>query len=399
MLRKKIVDSLVALAPSLVLFIAKIMTPLVAVLAVVLAGTSSKDMWKHKWDAFVANRALHLFLIAMVVWPLISTLWSIVPGESFSIWARVSSMCLVGIIAFLFIDTLPPTGVKTVIVAIVGFILFNIAFTLEIFTVFKPIQYICSHWGGNYTWFMNKTVSRGLCALAVFVWPLLFALYRLNMRWVSWFMVATTFVALFLSQSDSAKLGIFLSICVFILLSWSPKRMSQVLQYAVPLCFFVAPFFFWWAFHAPNMAWLVEIFSKFSNGRVIIWRSLMEHATGHWWLGWGMESARHIYMPPEIMLSLDIQKPPLHPHHSPIHVALELGLVGLSLFSYALFSCLKKMNTITDVLARNIAISTTVAFIGAGMFSFGIWQNWWVATGWFSLLLWKRMATSFMAEK
>ena len=97
-------------------------------------------------------------------------------------------------------------------------------------------------------------------------------------------------------------------------------------------------------------------------------------------LGWGLDSSRAI-PGGDVLIMGQAETLPLHPHNGFLQVWLELGGIG------ALLSCVL-LALAPAALARLaqgwMGAALVLAVIGAYFaplqFSFGIWQNWWIAT-------------------
>jgi O-antigen ligase len=74
---------------------------------------------------------------------------------------------------------------------------------------------------------------------------------------------------------------------------------------------------------------------------------------------------------------------PLHPHNALLQVRLELGLPGAALVA-AILSILfaKVIGGIGDRTARAFAAGAAGAYLAVAAVSYGMWQNWWMATAW-----------------
>ncbi|SVE50744.1 uncharacterized protein METZ01_LOCUS503598, partial [marine metagenome] len=72
---------------------------------------------------------------------------------------------------------------------------------------------------------------------------------------------------------------------------------------------------------------------------------------------------------------------PLHPHNAIIQIWLELGLVGLILFSALFFVLVMAIpNRRKESAACAISASVLTAGLVVSQLGFGFWQGWWLAT-------------------
>jgi len=61
---------------------------------------------------------------------------------------------------------------------------------------------------------------------------------------------------------------------------------------------------------------------------------------------------------------------------------MELGLPGAVLFAGFLFAVFYRISRERDINAAAVMAGVAAIYLIIGMLSFGVWQNWWVATGW-----------------
>ena len=74
---------------------------------------------------------------------------------------------------------------------------------------------------------------------------------------------------------------------------------------------------------------------------------------------------------------------PLHPHNIPLHIWLELGLVGIILYLGIIFGIGRIIWTWRGPPVWAAALgASTISYLAVSSLSFGAWQNWWLATAW-----------------
>lgn len=104
--------------------------------------------------------------------------------------------------------------------------------------------------------------------------------------------------------------------------------------------------------------------------RMGYWASAVDWIGDHPMRGWGLDASR--------MFAPGIQ---LHPHDAALQIWLELGLigaVGAAVFYGATLANLAKPQRDTG---RAVAVATAMAYLTFSAFSFGVWQEWWLALG------------------
>jgi O-antigen ligase len=127
---------------------------------------------------------------------------------------------------------------------------------------------------------------------------------------------------------------------------------------------------------------------KFSaTHRLMIWSFVGDRIAEKPVLGWGLDSSRSIpggqqeVRPGARLL-------PLHPHNAALQVWLELGVVGAVLFAGFIGGIWFALaNAPWPPLFTAAAAGGLVTALVAAMGSYGIWQEWWIATLWFAVFL------------
>jgi O-antigen ligase len=127
---------------------------------------------------------------------------------------------------------------------------------------------------------------------------------------------------------------------------------------------------------------------KFSAGhRLLIWAFVGDRIAEHPLVGWGLDSSRAIPGGKD-PIEAGATWLPLHPHNAPLQLWLELGVPGAVLF--ALLAACAWLALARACWPRLLAAaaggSLATGFV-ASFATYGIWQEWWQGTLWFSLFL------------
>ena len=127
---------------------------------------------------------------------------------------------------------------------------------------------------------------------------------------------------------------------------------------------------------------------KFSAGhRLLIWSFAGDRIAERALAGWGLDSSRAI-PGGEDPIRFDETWLPLHPHNAPLQLWLELGVPGAVLFALLValaWAALARAEW-PPLFAAAAGASFTTAFLGC-FATYGIWQEWWLGTLWFSLFV------------
>ena len=127
---------------------------------------------------------------------------------------------------------------------------------------------------------------------------------------------------------------------------------------------------------------------KVSAGhRLLIWSFAGDRIAEHALAGWGLDSSRSI-PGGEDPIRFGETWMPLHPHNAPLQLWLELGAPGAVLFALlvALVWLALARAEWPPLFSAAAGASLTTAFVGC-FATYGMWQEWWLGTLWFSLFL------------
>jgi O-antigen ligase len=128
--------------------------------------------------------------------------------------------------------------------------------------------------------------------------------------------------------------------------------------------------------------------------RLVIWRFTADRIAERPLLGWGFEASREI-PGGKAMFALRRTNSrtgreekiaggmlPLHPHDGILQVWLELGALGAALLAALIVAILAAIGRMEDRFARAGALGTCVGGYVIFCVSYGVWQNWWLASLW-----------------
>ncbi|MGH7115518.1 MAG: O-antigen ligase family protein [Stellaceae bacterium] len=127
---------------------------------------------------------------------------------------------------------------------------------------------------------------------------------------------------------------------------------------------------------------------KLSAGhRLLIWSFVGDRIAEHPLAGWGLDSSRAIpggkdpIQPGETWL-------PLHPHNAALQLWLELGVPGAVLFALLIGGLWRALAAAKwpRLFAAAAGGSLATGFV-ATFATYGIWEEWWQGTLWFSLFV------------
>ena len=121
--------------------------------------------------------------------------------------------------------------------------------------------------------------------------------------------------------------------------------------------------------------------------RLLIAQFALAHIAKRPMFGYGFDSSRAI---PGGKVERFERAPalPLHPHNVILQIWLELGAIGAVIAAAFVTLVMCGMRVFSaDRGAGATANATFAAFATIALLSYGIWQNWWLMTGWLAATL------------
>ncbi len=234
-------------------------------------------------------------------------------------------------------------------------------------------------WGSN-TWDRFASVRPGASIMSVLIWPCALILWRRGWKLRMWAFIAVALIGVV--PSGSAMVGLLFGGATFLLLCWLGRWGGVVIGVALIALVMLLPVFFQ---RGPSPADLIERVPSLSSSgqhRLYIWDFTSQRIAEKPLTGWGFDSSRSIpggNAPAPVGASLL----PLHPHNAALQVWLELGFPGAllmaALFGYGFIWRPGGANSSPYAAARGAMLITLT---GSAMLSYGVWQNWWVASMW-----------------
>lgn len=389
-MRTRLFDSLLPLIPLLALISAMPLSVAMPVLAVIFVGW---PVWRDTPSLLRAQGYHLLWPLGAIGWMIGSALWSIDPGESISVGLRIVLLCILGFLGIEAARRATPMRKREASCYLLLFGLCALALTSELLPTHGIIALASQLFHGDYPEYMRKTVNRGLCAFSVLVWPTMFLLYRSGKEALAWGLFALVALPIFAMQSLSAQLGIAAGLGTFLVCRFLPRAASRPLVILIPGLFFAVPYMAWILLSSPTFAPHVAELNAMGSGRLPIWETYLDLAHEKPLTGWGLGTTSEIPLTQETLDKIGNKEAPRHPHLSGLQLALETGIVGLALVSFCLGSVLGGIAAAARPLPHYaLSMATVAAYLGAGLSSFSLWQNWWIACAWLAAMLWARFA-------
>ena len=326
---------------------------------------------------------LGLFL----VWTMVSSTWSPAPLDALAASVKIVILTLVGLFAF--VSTMvTPLGRE------------SLAAKAVICAPFVASFFLClESWSsGALGPLMNPSyqrdlvfTSRGSAALAILT-PAVVALMPRGNRfpWVAGLLVALAFVAVVPLPMSTSVLalagGLVVGAGVWFLGPWM-LRGAVVLVIGAMLA---SPWVFTQAVTQASFGDRLADVPTSLQHRLGIWEFAATRTLDRPLFGHGFDASREIDRAERGLVHLttpglnwDPERMPLHPHNIALQLWLELGVIGIVLFSGLLVAVAQAIQRAGGDRVRMAAHSATLISVLVFMsLSFGAWQSWWIAMLW-----------------
>lgn len=117
--------------------------------------------------------------------------------------------------------------------------------------------------------------------------------------------------------------------------------------------------------------------------RLVIWSYTKEKILERPFFGHGAFSSRFVGEDYQITNMDNIKMPAisLHPHNNIMQIWLELGLIGIIISYFFIFSLIKKLgsNNENRIIFSVMPLISIIQVFFIGQLSYGFWQSWWIA--------------------
>lgn len=228
---------------------------------------------------------------------------------------------------------------------------------------------------------MNPSKMNQATVVAVlWLWPIALMAARTAGRIAAGVLVVGVSVAVFASESETAKLALIVGLAAgaVFLLRW--RWLVTALAVAVALFVMMQPF---WPTILDNVlgpSALDALQQGHARERLVIWRSFATAVGMKPILGFGFDSSGTIGFGPLLELfpeALRVGIRDSHPHNMALQVWVELGVVGAALAAFALSRATLLIGRHSPA-ARAAAAATVGSALLVAAVGYGAWQAWWV---------------------
>lgn len=324
---------------------------------------------------------------ALVLWGACSALWSIDPARSLLIALRLAGLFAAGLALFVSVPAIAEPE-RLLRCFFVGLLIGLALLIIERAT------------GGMLTRpffarpFAAPQLNQASDTLAILVLPTSATLWLRRRRGPALLLLAATAATVFSLVGTAAQTCLVVGVLAALPFTRWRRLLAPAAALASVLVIVTAPLTFGRLAQIAPLLRTADALKSSVPHRLLIWSFAGERIAEKPLLGWGLDSSRAI---PGGQAWIRPSQPwlPLHPHNAPLQLWLELGVPGavlLALVAARLWLALGFARC-PPLFAAAGAGALAAAFAEA-LGTYGIWEEWWVGTLWFSLFLILVMAKS-----
>ena len=281
------------------------------------------------WAAVTATP----WLICLLALPLLSTLWSIIPQETFNRSIAVMGSSVFGIYVATQIGQHRALGLLALTATIAAIVSLFLILVVPSIGITQVEEYFGT-WKGVYG---HKNGFGQMTALGAITC----VLAALNFTGRDRVLYLTGFVLnmVLLAGSKSLTAQILVVVCLVAIFAIG-RFVGTIVRNAVPIALLAAPVLLWFAltFSVDDMLQLIVLFGKDANlsSRLPMWQALMPFINERFWLGFGYSAFWNDGTYTIAIISERLHFRPYYAHNGIIELWLGLGAVGVALFTAAL---------------------------------------------------------------
>lgn len=334
---------------------------------------------------------LALVAAPLLTWGLVSSPWAIEPAHSALLVPRLAVLFAAGYLLSESVALLPPEKIRRLAwFAVSGGILLLMAVATDVLTDLAVMAWLKDLKRGSGSNDYITYINNGIALLALFSWPIAFCLVKTAGRMAAAVFMGLAVLAVWGGNAWTPLIALILSAGGFVAALLAGKWALRLVLGLLAAYFIAVPAIIHFLI-APNMLVLRHEIKSWSLGhRFEIWRFGVARFLEKPIFGWGLDASRELPGGHENIPDTIAEYMPLHPHNSALQIWLELGVVGACLYLVALLMVGRRIESaMGDRSTGAFAVATFAAFAVQAQLSFGTWQNWWLASAMFVVLLFK----------
>jgi exopolysaccharide production protein ExoQ len=317
---------------------------------------------------------------SLVLWGAMSALWSVDPIRSLIVAARLTGLFALGLALIAAADSVAAPG-RLSLFLLVGSVLGIVMALTDLTTAGALSSYFSDRP------YQPARLNQASMAFAVLLLPISAMLVCLGCKMRGTLLAITAVGTICALTGTAAKVALIAGLPIGLLLYRFGPVVARVAAVVSVVVIVTAPLSFARLERLPALSESANSVKLSAGHRLLIWSFAGDRIAEQPLVGWGLDASRAIpggqdpIRPGEAWL-------PLHPHNAPLQLWLELGVPGVVLFALVVGLAWR---TLADTGSPPLFLaaagaSLAVAFVGC-FATYGIWQEWWLDTLWFSLFL------------
>ena len=329
----------------------------------------------------------HKLEITLILWVMISCLWSINFVNSFFSAVKFSTEFLLGLLLIGNITKLDTNREKLERILIASLLASGIIFFIESLTGGKAsIAFKELIQKKETQVFLLHNLDRGMALLSLVSWVVISIFLKGGNRAAAFLLYFALLEGLSFSDNLAALVAHFIAGGVFLLTRLTILRNPKILSFLL-LISSLSMIIFAFKINPLKISEKNEVLPTSAKHRLFIWNFVAKNSKEYPLLGIGFNSSKKFPVTDSQIIELFGQKLhplPLHPHNNILQVYFELGAIGLIL--YLSLACkylgiigknYKTTSSRNKDLICSLYACFSVYFIIA-MISYNVWQSWWL---------------------
>jgi len=314
-----------------------------------------------------------IFAACGIVYPLLTLAWAMRPALGLFSWGEAVLPAVSSAILVMSWRIVPPP--RWMIAALAVAMLIAGAFIVAELHFGLPLRHL---YGGRLATFVH---NRPVVTLLLLLGPVLVLVGLRSRRMLCWSVLLVTVVAILVSESEAAKLGL-LAAAGTLALTYAPfvwvKRLLTVVLLGL---IWMQPYFGSTVEKIVPNTVIEATKAGNSRARIELWQAFSDVARRYPVFGTGFASSPHMGSHPVAAEISPAYRKLLnvgHPHNAFLQVWVELGAVG-ALFLTGLVLWVLECLSGAPAHIRRAGLVTLMTATSIGLVSHGAWQGWWIA--------------------
>ena len=327
-----------------------------------------------------------LLVAALMLWSLASLAWTLEPAAAFSVWLRMLWIMAGGVFLLAGLEGIDEAAARRLQGAVAIFGALFVALLLgEV--VSDGVLTRLVRLGRLEPPYSDDYLARSAALLAIFAWPAALALWRRAGAYAALGFVALVLALLYLLPMAAALVAFVAAAVVLAAATRWPRATLWLVGVGLVIAIAATPLLFFQGDAVAAAEGAVPGLPSSWRHRLAIWQFVAERVAEKPLTGWGLDASRQlpgaggsIYGRHGLL--------PLHPHNAVMQVWVELGLPGAVLASALVVLVLGRVRrAAAQPHLAAVRLAVFVSFAAIALTSYGVWQNWWLATGWLAALV------------